>query len=200
MTEGTSNFQKSRIYVKNQLKVFHKNEHRLADLLASMAAFILLIAMSTMVSASEVPNWEVNSFRAINDLPNWIFPIVWPFMQYGVFATIPVVAALAFYYKKIRLALLLLIGGIGIYYLARYIKVIVPRGRPEALLDNIHIREKFALNSSGFTSGHAAVAATIATFSYRYLSRNWRVVSIVALVLVMFSRIYIEEEIKKSRN
>lgn len=177
--------------LKKPLNSLQKNEHRPIDLLVAAVAFILLFAMSTMVSNAEVPNWEIQTFRAINNLPDWLFPIVWPFMQYGVFATIPVVAALALYFKRVRLALLLLVGGVGIYYLARYIKVVVPRGRPGALIDNIHARETFAPFSSGFTSGHTAVAATIATFAHHYLSKNWQLLSIFTLTIVVFGRIYI---------
>ena len=28
-------------------------------------------------------------FEAINGLPDWLYVAIWPFMQYGVFITIP---------------------------------------------------------------------------------------------------------------
>lgn len=168
-----------------------KTERRPAELTVSIAAFILLAAMSTLVAHEAPPEWEVTTFRLVNDLPDWLFPIIWPFMQYGVFVTIPIVATVAFYFKRYRLAALLLIGGVGIYYLARVVKEVVPRGRPDALLDGIHARERFLPGSSGFTSGHTAVAATIATFSHYYLSNIWRAISLTTLAGVVFGRMYI---------
>lgn len=172
-------------------RLMHGSTRRPNELLISVIAFILLAAMSSLVVEHSVPAWEVTSFRAINDLPNWLFLIIWPFMQYGVFATIPVVSAAAFYFKRYKLATLLLVGGVGIYYLARVIKEAVPRGRPGALLEGVHAREYFAPWSSGFTSGHTAVAATIATFVHYHLPNMWRTISLLTLGAVVFGRIYV---------
>lgn len=173
------------------IKSFTSSEHRPTDLLVSIVAFLLLIATSRLVALEGPPDWEVNAFRAINNLPSWLFPIIWPFMQYGVFVTIPIAAAMAFYFRRYKLATLLLIGGVGIYYLARVVKEVVPRGRPGDLLESINAREKFAPGSNGFTSGHTAVAATIATFAHYYLSKRWRLISILTLGVVTFGRVYI---------
>jgi glycosyltransferase 2 family protein len=178
-------------FIQPVVQSFTKNTHRPAELLLSIAAFVLLYAMSRMVVQEAPPAWEITSFRYINDLPDFLFPVIWPFMQYGVFITIPVVATIAAYTKRFRLALMLLLGGIGIYYLARYVKILAPRGRPDALLPHIHAREKFAPGSSGFTSGHTAVASTIATLAHYYLSKRWQIISITTLGIVMFGRIYI---------
>lgn len=172
-------------------KSFAETERRPAELLVSLVAFALLIAMSYLVGQDSLQSWEVNSFRAINNLPNWLFPIIWPFMQYGVFVTIPIAAAIAFYFRRYRLAVLLLVGGIGIYFLARVVKDIVPRGRPADLLAGVHQREVFAKGSNGFTSGHTAVAATIATLAHYYLPKQWRIISIITLAVVVFGRMYI---------
>ena len=188
MLKGESSFY---LYLQAVKKAFARTERRPNELLIASVAFVLLIAMSFLVKQEAPPAWEVTSFHAVNDLPNWLFPIIWPFMQYGVFVTIPIVAAIAFYFKRYRLAILLLLGGIGIYYLAKLIKDIVPRGRPGALLDDVNEREIFAPFSSGFTSGHTAVAATIATLSHYYLSKRWQIISIATLFVVMFGRMYI---------
>jgi hypothetical protein len=34
-------------------------------------------------------------FLAINSLPDFLYVVIWPFMQYGVFLTIPVLAVIA---------------------------------------------------------------------------------------------------------
>ena len=130
-------------------------------------------------------------FRFFNHLPSFLFPILWPFMQYGVFVTIPIVSVVALMARKTRLFFLLLVGGIGIYFAARSIKELVPRGRPGVLVDDAIEREVFAAWSTGFTSGHTAVAATIATFAHSYLSKRWQVISISTLVIVAIGRMYV---------
>lgn len=168
-----------------------KRVHRPTELLLSLVAFALLAAMSMVVAQGEPPLWEVQAFRSINQLPDWLFYFIWPFMQYGVFITIPVVAVIAIYLRRYRLAVLLLAGGIGIYYLALVVKGLVPRGRPGELLEMVREREIFAAGSKGFTSGHTAVASTIATFAHHYLSRRWQQISLFTLAVVIFGRVYI---------
>lgn len=170
---------------------FKTNEHRSTDLLISLVSFSLLAAMSQIVLNEPIPQWEITTFRAINDLPSWMFYIIWPFMQYGVFVTIPIVATIAFYFKKYRLATLLLLGGVGIYYAARVVKELVPRGRPTDLLMNVEAYENTAPGSSGYTSGHTAVASTIATFAHHYLSNRWKAISIFTLIVVAIGRVYV---------
>ena len=161
------------------------------ELVIAIVALALLAVMTQMVHEHEVPAWEVATFEVINSFPDLLYYFIWPFMQYGVFVTIPMVSAIAFYFKRYRLATLLLVGGVGIYYLARFIKEVFPRGRPGDVLEGIKTRESFAPWSTGFTSGHAAVAATIATFSHYYLSKKWQFISIFTLVVVVIGRIYV---------
>lgn len=167
---------------------YHRNY---SDLLLAVSALLSLVLMSTIVHRDNPPEWEIGLFRIFNHLPNSLFPILWPFMQYGVFVTIPILSLVALRARKVRLFALLLVGGIGIYYIARYVKEIVPRGRPGVLVNDAIERETFAPWSTGFTSGHTAVASTIATFAHYYLSRNWRILSGATLIIVAIGRLYV---------
>lgn len=166
-------------------------KRNVSDAVLAASCFLLLIAMSAIVHRDNPPEWEIEVFRFFNHMPDFLFPLLWPFMQYGVFVTIPIVSLVALRAKKIRLFGLLLLGGIGIYFIARYVKEIVPRGRPGVLIDDAIERENFAPWSAGFTSGHTAVASTIATFAHYYLSRNWRIFSAVTLAVVVIGRMYV---------
>lgn len=159
--------------------------------LACVAAGFLLWS-AFLAARSPVGAWEISVFRSINGLPDWLFPILWPFMQYGVFVTIPLAASLAAITKHYRLAVLLLVGGVGIYLAARVLKDAVERGRPADLLAIlVYERERFAPGSLGYPSGHSAVAGTIATFAHFYLGRVWKVASIATLLIVLVGRIYV---------
>ena len=40
--------------------------------------------------------FEIAVFRAFNDAPDVLYPVVWPLMQYGTFITIPVATVIAY--------------------------------------------------------------------------------------------------------
>ncbi|MBI2009218.1 phosphatase PAP2 family protein [Candidatus Saccharibacteria bacterium] len=93
--------------------------------------------------------------------------------------------------QRKRLAIKLLGGGVGIYFAAIGIKNFVERGRPVDFLGNVNSREVFAGGSFGFTSGHAAVAATIVAYTLVYLPKGWRIASIAVLGIVAIGRLYV---------
>ncbi len=164
---------------------------RKADIVAAAIALAVLIIAMLMALNDSVSQWEINVFRFINNWPDFLFPIIWPFMQYGGFLTIPIVSAIAFYFNRKRLAIKLLGGGVGIYFAAIVIKNFVERGRPVDFLGNVNSREVFTGGSFGFTSGHAAVAATIVAYTLVYLPKRWRIASIAVLGIVAVGRLYV---------
>lgn len=130
-------------------------------------------------------------FRAMNSLPDWLYVGVWPFMQYGVFVTIPIASLVAFLLGRRHLAGLLATGGVAIYVLARVVKLVTDRGRPMVFLPDVNEREQFAVESLGYTSGHAAVAATIATLTVFHLPPRLQRLSVALVAIVGLGRIYV---------
>jgi undecaprenyl-diphosphatase len=112
-------------------------------------------------------------------------------MQYGVFVTIPIATVVAWRLRHHRLAVLLAVSGVSIYVLAKIVKRVADRGRPDAFLDTVNEREAFAAGSLGYTSGHVAVAATIATLTVLHLPRRWGQVSVVLVAIVAVGRMYV---------
>lgn len=157
----------------------------------AVAASVAFAVSTAVASRGDPAQWELDVFRAINDLPDWLYFVIWPFMQYGVFVTIPIAAVIAWLLRERRLSILLAVSGVSIYLLAKVVKRIADRGRPDAYLDMVHEREEFAAGSLGYTSGHAAVAATIATITVAHLPRPWREISIVLVGIVAFGRMYV---------
>lgn len=160
--------------------------------LAALVLGLVVFVASTVLADHGAPaGWELDLFAVVNDLPDWLYVIVWPFMQYGVFVTIPIATAFAWWLKRRRLAGLLAVSGIGIYVMAVAVKSIVHRGRPGAFFGELNSREAFASGSLGFPSGHAAVAATIATLTVMQLRRPWRELSVALVVAVALGRMYV---------
>jgi glycosyltransferase 2 family protein len=160
-------------------------------LAVALVAGVAFVTATVAASIGDPAAWEIALFEALNDLPGWLYVIIWPFMQYGVFVTIPIASVVAWWLSRRRLAVLLATSGVSIYLLAKVVKDVADRGRPDAFLDTVNEREQFATGSLGYTSGHAAVAATIATLTWIHLPRPWREISAALVVIVGVGRMYV---------
>jgi undecaprenyl-diphosphatase len=163
---------------------------RRRHLVVLVVASVVLVA-TTLVARGGVTSLEVETFRAVNELPQSLQTVIWPFMQYGTFITIPALAAIALVFRRVRLALAMLLAGVGVYLLALVIKDFVQRARPGALLTGVEGREVFGKGSLGFPSGHAAVAGALTVVVAAHLSRRWALAALALGVVVLFGRIYV---------
>ena len=152
---------------------------------------LIVLAACTVIAMNDLSSIEAAVFRAVNDLPDGIRPVIWPFMQYGTFITIPLLAVIAIVCHRYRLALGLALAGVGVYLLALVVKDIVERGRPAALLANVEGREVFGEGSLGYPSGHAAVAAALTVVVAGHLSRRWVLAALALGTVVVVGRLYV---------
>src|SRR5204863_306831 len=72
----------------------------------------------------------------------------------------------------------------------KLVKEFVQRGRPQTLLDNVHILGEPA-RGLGYVSGHSAVAVALATVASPYLDRRGRRIAWTLALLVCLSRVYV---------
>jgi undecaprenyl-diphosphatase len=107
-----------------------------------------------------------------------------------VIGAVPLVAVLALATRRLRLAAYAALAGGTIYLVAKLVKEFVQRGRPQTLLDNVHIL--FVPDRGlGYVSGHSAVAVALATVSSPFLGRRARRVAWVLAGCVCVARIYV---------
>lgn len=137
-----------------------------------------------------VGGWEATIFRAVNDLPNWLFPLVWIIMQAGNVLTVAVVSSIALVAGRVRLGVDLAVAGISAWLLATVIKEVVDRSRPAEILEDVIVRSA-PRAGHGYVSGHASVAAALAAVVTPYLSRRWKVVVWLVATIVAFGRVYV---------
>ncbi len=156
-----------------------------------LAMGLAVFAGSAALAAQGPALGEVAVFEAINSLPDWLYYGIWPFMQFGVFITIPVLVVIALLLRKFRLAAAMAVAGGGVYLLARVAKGLVDRERPAAILTGVEGRETFVEGSLGYPSGHVAVAAALTLVVTPYLPAKWRFVPIVLLAIVVIGRMYV---------
>jgi undecaprenyl-diphosphatase len=163
---------------------------RVADLIGLGLALLGFVVTAAVADQGMAP-LEQEIFEAVNGLPDALYVVIWPFMQYGVFVTIPILTLIALLFRRIRLALAMAVAGVGVYLLARVVKQFVDRGRPAALLEGVQERETFAAGSLGYPSGHAAVAAAMTVVVTPHLHGRWRLLPAALLVVVFVGRMYV---------
>ncbi len=150
----------------------------------------VLVVSALPVEASNVGQPELDVFRAVNDLPAALFPVLWPVMQFGAVLVVPAAALAAAAFRRFRLAGEVLAAGVAAWLLAKVVKGIVFRERPGAILDEVHLRAAGAAGR-GFVSGHAAIAFALAVLVSPHLPRRWRWVPWAVALVVAFARVYV---------
>jgi membrane-associated phospholipid phosphatase len=154
--------------------------------IATAVAFVSAAA----ARAPGVSRTELAMFRTVNNLPpSFEFPLAMA-MQLGALGAVPASAGIAMMAGKRTLALDLLTAG-GIAWLAAKAgKVIVARERPGLLIAEVLLRGR-PQSGRGFPSGHAAVAAAMATVAGRHLGATGRFAASVAAGTVALARVYV---------
>src|SRR5207248_2256468 len=86
---------------------------RREDVVVALASIAVLCAGMVAVRHGTVTGFERSVFRAVNDLPGALYPVLWPFQQLGTIVVGPIAAIIAAIFRKFRLAaaLGLAIGG-----------------------------------------------------------------------------------------
>jgi membrane-associated phospholipid phosphatase len=168
----------------------HQSRMRALDLVVAWTA-LLVIAASGSLARNGLAAGERAIFEFINSWPDALYVVIWPFMQYGVFLTIPILVVVAVIIHRYRLAVAMAFAGFGVYFIAKWVKHEVERGRPDALLDAVQERESFALGSIGFPSGHIAVAAALTMVVTPYLRGRWKLVPATLVLVVAIGRTYV---------
>jgi glycosyltransferase 2 family protein len=162
------------------------------DVLRVALGALILLATMQAIHQHRIGVREADLFRVINDLalPAWTKWPIWLVMQLGVIGAVPLVALLALATRRLRLAAYAALAGGTIYLVAKLVKEFVQRGRPQTLLDNVHIL--FVPDRGlGYVSGHSAVAVALATVASPFLGRRARRVAWALAALVCVARIYV---------
>lgn len=150
----------------------------------------VLVLCALAVDPLMVSTPEVSALRAVNDVPDVPFAMAWTPMQLGSLAAVPCVALAALAVRRWRLSAALAAAGLSAWLLAKVVKNVIERGRPGALVDGVVLRDA-PVGGLGFVSGHAAVAAALATAAWPYLARRARLVVVVLAALVGGLRMYV---------
>ena len=120
-----------------------------------------LVWTAVRASRAHPSSTEMACFDAVNGLPDSISRPLWPVMQLGALAAVPVVAGAVWLRGEPARAKRLLVSGPATWVLAKVVKRFVGRGRPATVVPGVHIRG-LEQSGEGYLSGHAAIAAALA--------------------------------------
>lgn len=127
------------------------------------AAGALLAGTSVWAARNPPPERELALTERINRLPAAGVRALYPIMQLGAGAAPVVVSGLVLAARRDPAeAAVIAVAGLGSWAAAKVVKAVVGRERPAKYLPRLHVREVDG-SGLGFPSGHAAVAAAMAT-------------------------------------
>jgi glycosyltransferase 2 family protein len=149
-----------------------------------------LLATAGAVHRDRVSAAEARAFRAVNGLPDALYPPAWVIMQLGALGAAPASAGAAWLAGDRELAGRLLAGGTAAWALSKLVKRVVHRPRPAILLPDTRRRGPDA-TGLGYLSGHAGVAVALGAAALPRLGPAARVLTLAAIPAVGLSRVYV---------
>ena len=149
-----------------------------------------LLVTALAVRRDRVGPAEAAAFRAVNELPGWLYPPAWAVMQLGALGAAPAAAGVAWRAGDRELAGRLLAGGTSAWALSKVVKRLVGRPRPASLLPGTRLRGREA-TGLGYLSGHAAVAVALGAAAFPRLGPGGRAATLGAVPAVGLTRIYV---------
>ncbi len=165
---------------------------RPGDAVAALAGLAVLALGMIVVRDGSVPVLEEDTFRAVNDLPGALYPVLWPFQQLGALAAGPLVAVVAAIARRFRLAAAALIATVAKLGLERVVKAMVSRERPGTSIGpDIHVRGDVSRSGESFVSGHAVLITALAGLVSPYLPGRWKIVPWAVAAVVLVARVYV---------
>ena len=165
-----------------------RTERRINDLIGLIVAGALLVLTALPIDENDISALEADAFLWLNELPGAIFRLVWVVMQLGNLLIVPAAVIIALILRRFRLAAAATLAGSLVWFLAKVVKQIVPRGRPAELLNDVMLRDAPAAGN-GYISVHAAVVFALVAVTSPYLSRPTRWLIWLLAVLVCLARV-----------
>jgi len=149
-----------------------------------------LLVTAAVVRRDHVSHAEDRVFRAVNGLPDSLYPSAWTVMQLGTLGAAPAAAGVAWLAADGELAGRLLVSGTATWALSKLVKHIVRRPRPATLLPGTRCRGREAAGL-GYLSGHAGVAVALGAAALPRLGLAGRALSLSAIPVVGLTRVYV---------
>ncbi len=165
---------------------------RAGHLLIALGGLVTVTICALIVRDGTVGSAERDVFHAINDLPDWMYRVLWPFQQFGNLVVALVVGlAVALWLRRWWVAVAVVAAVALKLLFEKTVKEIVQRSRPGSTIGDLTMRGDVSAHGLSFVSGHAVIVTAIAGLLTPILPRPWKWVPWVFVVLNGFARIYV---------
>jgi membrane-associated phospholipid phosphatase len=164
---------------------------RRADALMAAAGLGVLVVCGVLVANRTLAGTDVAVFRQVNHWPGWLYPPMWTVQLSGVIGALPLVAAAAALWRRLRLAAALAAATGLKVWLEAVAKIAVQRDRPAQILPDVIVRGQSAASGLSFPSGHAMVIFAITALIAPYFTGWWKVLPWALAAAVCLSRVYL---------
>lgn len=155
----------------------------------------VVVASSAVAWDGDVPEWEADMLRFVNDWPDWLEPIMWVLQQVGVFMA-PVIGGLIvvlFTRQWRHLIPFVLVLPLKLGIEKAIVKQLVERERPFVSIGpEIKVRGP-AFEGLSFPSGHSTTAFALGVLVFAFVPPRWRPVPIAWAFIVAIARLYYGE-------
>jgi membrane-associated phospholipid phosphatase len=152
----------------------------------------LTVVIGGLAASRGVPSWERAAFLKLNQLPDWLYPLLWLPMQIGNVwvGTVVAVVAAGILVRSRRSALVLVLVPVVAWIAAKGVKSLVGRGRPADM--GLAVQQRGAAETGlGYLSGHATVAFALAGAVAAHLRRPWPAIVLGVAGAVGVARVYV---------
>jgi membrane-associated phospholipid phosphatase len=166
-------------------------QRRRADAVMAAAGLGVVVVCGVLVANRTLVATDVAVFRRINHWPGWLYPPMWTVQLSGVIGALPLVAAAAALWRRLRLAAALAAATGLKVWLEAVAKMVVQRDRPAETLPEVILRGQSAAHGLSFPSGHAMVIFAITALVAPYFKSWWKVLPWALAAAVCLSRVYL---------
>ena len=166
--------------------------HRRANLIVAAVGLGLVTLCGLAAADGKVSAPERSVFRAINDLPAWLYRLLWIFQQFGNVVVAVIIGVLvALWRRRPRVAAVVVVAIFLKLGLERVVKEIIQRDRPGLTVGLIHARGAVSQHGLSFVSGHSVIVTALAVVLAPVIPVKWKALPWIIVVLNGFTRIYV---------
>ena len=166
--------------------------YRTRHLAVAGVGLVILLVCALVASDGTVGSSERHVFRAVNDLPQWLYKPLWLFQQFGnMFVALSLGVLLAVLLRRRWVAVAVV--GAAVLKLAgeRTVKSLVERSRPGTTIGAVHLRGDVPIHGLSFVSGHSVIVTAVATLLTPILPGRWKAAPWIVVVLNALARVYV---------
>ncbi|HVC35897.1 MAG TPA: phosphatase PAP2 family protein [Candidatus Dormibacteraeota bacterium] len=167
------------------------NQPKTAYVIGMIIGLLLLLPALYIAHAHRLNGFQARIFYDINNLPNgYRVPALWITEGLGSAIPIAICVLLPALFKRFRLAWRFFFTAGGAVAVMEVAKVLTKEPRPVILLAH-HLQLRAIETGPAFPSGHETAATALALTLWLVLPTKWRWLSLVWILLVAVSRLYL---------